>query len=351
LPPALRDRIEGRWYLSIAYMELGGLLWNAGNFKEGLQFHRNALSAFLENTPPAWLQDPAKQDHLSHLQRELALSLWLYLGISPEAMSAANGAVQAVENCSEPNCRMRHAQSQGTLGEMQWAAANKEQGIATLRKAVGEFEDLAADDPANAVYKNAGAQLRAYLALALAGTPEAVSLAERNLQLAHAGADANLYKGRQRAMIYRIVLGAALSGVGRHDEAEHQLRATLADNRDWNANDDLKWSALHELVKTLEAQHKTGEAVTASQQGQTIAEGIPKINFGSSVLQAVAARDYASAVAHWPASTVEQREKARKLLDSCCSLLDERYGSLAGALLEFPPHDSERAALQKLLAR
>ena len=29
LPPALRDQIEGRWYLSIAYMELGGLLWNA----------------------------------------------------------------------------------------------------------------------------------------------------------------------------------------------------------------------------------------------------------------------------------------------------------------------------------
>jgi hypothetical protein len=82
------------------------------------------------------------------------------------------------------------------------------------------------------LYRNAGAQLRTYLALALAGTPEAVSLAEKNLQFAHSGADAHLYKGRQRTMIYQVVFGAALSGLGRYGEAERQLRAALDDNRD-----------------------------------------------------------------------------------------------------------------------
>src|SRR5262249_734447 len=137
------------------------------------------------------------------------------------------------------------------------------------RRSVAEFESLSKEDPQNAVYRNAGAQVRGYLALMLAGGPksaEALALAERNLSLAQ-GADAKLVKGLERSMVNRLTFGAALLGAGRFADAVRDLNATLQQNRrEWNPNIDLVWNALHLLTRALEAQGKSEEAVNAAQE-------------------------------------------------------------------------------------
>src|SRR5262249_39423473 len=172
----------------------------------------------------------------SHLQRELAISSWMYDGAGPEAETAARQAVDVLAGCSAPICRMRSAQSGGTLGEIEWGVGEHAQGIAALRRSLADFEALSREDPANAVYINAGGQVRGYLALLLAKTgayAEAVALAGQNLRLAP-GADGNTLKGRERTMVYRATLGAALLGAGRFDDAIREMRDTLLRNADWN---------------------------------------------------------------------------------------------------------------------
>ncbi len=244
LTPQMREKVQANWYLSIGYMELGAILWGQGRDAEGLALHRKALETFRGGIPAQWMKDPEKLDHLSHLQRELAISTWMFEGPSDEAELTGRRSVDAVAGCPAANCRMRHAQTEGTLGEIEWARGKREQGVATLRKAVAEFEALAAEDPANAVFANAGAQVRAYLALALAAGPpnessEAVALAGKNLRLT-AGAEARLNKGRERTMVNQITLGAALLGARRFRDAVRELREALESNRDWNANFDLR---------------------------------------------------------------------------------------------------------------
>jgi len=65
-------------------------------------------------------------------------------------------------------------------------------------------------------------------------------------------------------------MGAVLLGAKRLPEAENELRETLASNRDWNPNDDLRWSTLHLLSVALSAQRKFGEAVTASEEARKL---------------------------------------------------------------------------------
>jgi tetratricopeptide (TPR) repeat protein len=353
MSPELRDKIQARWYLSIGYLELGSILFGLGRESEALDLHRKALAAFREGVPSDWMKDPEKLDHLSHLQREVAISAWMYGGYSLEVESTARMAVKVVEGRSEPNCRMRHAQSEGTLGELEWASEKRNQGVATMRKSVAEFESLAAEDPQNAVFANAGAQVRAYLALALAGGAggaEAVRLAAENLRLS-AGADAKLSKGRERWMVYQVVLGAALSGAGRFDEAARELRDTLARNRDWNANVDIQWSALHLLTTALAAQGKYEEASHAGREALQLAVQSSGPGAHSRVLMAVAARDYAASVAHWKLASPDERTAALHALDGCCSRIDERYGVLAGALLEWPPKTAEMASIRNMLTK
>src|SRR5262249_501898 len=151
----------------------------------------------------------------------------------------------------------------GTLGEIEWGIGRHAQGIATLRRSLGDFEALSGEDPANAVYINAGGQVRGYLALLLAKTgasDEAIALAERNLRLP-ASSEASVVKGRERSMVYHLMLGAALLDVGRFDAAIRQMRDTLRQNSDWNANLDLRWSALHVIARALEAQGRFDDAI------------------------------------------------------------------------------------------
>jgi tetratricopeptide (TPR) repeat protein len=249
---------------------------------------------------------------------------------------------------------MRHAQSLGTLGEMEWAAGDQDRGVATLRESVAEFESLLADDPGNAVLVNAGAQVRSYLALTLAragGGSEAVQLAAKNLALP-AVRDAALPKGRERTMVYHITMGAALLGAKRFADAERELRQTLAHNRDWNANLDLEWSAMHLLTAVLEGQARYEEAVAVARKACKLADqAVHGQEFYARVLRAIAARDYASAVAAWKGSSPEQCVTARRSLTDSVAGLDRGHGVLVGALLEYPPEPGDQASIEHALDR
>lgn len=112
---------------------------------EGLAMHRKALETFHGNIPAEWMKDPQKLDHLSHLQRELAISLWMFQGPTPDVELTQQRSVTAVEGCLTADCAMRHAPAEGTLGEIEWASAKLDQGIAAMRKSLAEFEALAAE--------------------------------------------------------------------------------------------------------------------------------------------------------------------------------------------------------------
>jgi tetratricopeptide (TPR) repeat protein len=69
LTPSIRDQVQANWYLSIGYMELGTILWSQGEETEALALHRKALETFRGDMPAEWTKDPAKLDHLSHLEQ------------------------------------------------------------------------------------------------------------------------------------------------------------------------------------------------------------------------------------------------------------------------------------------
>ncbi|HTX38407.1 MAG TPA: protein kinase [Bryobacteraceae bacterium] len=350
LTPAVRAKVEAQRYLSIAYLELGILQFSDAQGVEAVHSHRLAVSTFLEHMPPGWLADPARQEHLAHAERELAVTLLMSQGSGPEAEDAARRGVEAVAHCSEPACRMRHAQSLGTLGEIEFASGQTREGIADLRRGVTEFQGLAAEDPANAVFSNAAAQLRDYLALALGGSPEAVTLARNSVRVA-AGADGALTRGRERLAVHRIVLGAALAGTGQYAAAEGELRSLLNQSRGWDLNYDLIWSTLHELARAYEAQGDFAQEFAAARQAWDAAVHIDTGFIYGRILRALAARDLASAAAHWSGATPADRVQARQLLDQWCEGLDPRRGTLVGALVTGPPAPAEVAALRKRLAR
>jgi hypothetical protein len=130
---------------------------------------------------------------------------------------------------------------------------------------------------------------------------------------------------------------------------ERQLRDTIARNKDWGANHDLLWSAAHLLVKALEAQEKRGEAVSASSLALTWAVQESEEGLCNQIMRAIAARDYAFAVAHWSASTDTDRSAARRALDEHCSRPAYRFGILAATLLECMPQQDEINAIRRLL--
>jgi serine/threonine protein kinase len=349
LPADMREKVHANWYLSAGYLELGAILWNDSQVKEALNLHRKALATF-SAVPAEWVRDSEKLAQLSHLQRELAISAWMYEGPGREAETAARQAVDVLAGCPAPVCRMRRAQAEGTLGEIEWATGEHSQGIVTLRQSVADFEVLSGEDSANAVYRHAGEQVRAYLALLLAKTgafAEAFGLAEKNLRLPP-GADANLLKGRERAMVNRVTLGAALLEAGRFDDAIREMRDTLRQNSDWNANYDLRWSALHILVRALNAQGKFDEALAPSRDARKFATEQGGIEYSSRTYIALAARDFAAAVARAKNATPADRAAALQALTACDNL-DERYAVLTGALLETPPQASEVVELRNLL--
>ena len=100
------------------------------------------------------------RDHWSSVQRELAISAWMFAGFGPESLLAARRGVDAQADCDTPQCRMRRAQVQGILGNLEWASGQHDQGIATLRESLAAFETLAREDPANAVYIHSGSIVR-----------------------------------------------------------------------------------------------------------------------------------------------------------------------------------------------
>jgi serine/threonine protein kinase len=351
LPADVRDKVQANWYLSTAYLELGSILWNADQTKEALDLHRKALATLgVAAAPASWTQDPERLEQWSHLRRELAISSWMYEGPGPEAESAARQSVDVLSGCSAPVCRMRRAQAGGTLGEIEWGVGKHEQGISTLRQSLADFEALSREDPANAVYAYAGGQVRAYLALLLGKsgvTAEAVALADRNLRLP-SGADGNLQKGRERRMVYRVTLGATLLEAGHLDDAVREMRDTLRQNSDWNANYDLRWSALHILARALEAQGKFDQALTAARDARRFVVEQGGAGYRFQVCLAISARDFAAAAARAKTATPADRAAALAAVAEG-GHLDPRYATLTGALLEAPPPASEMDELRQRL--
>ena len=177
---------------------------------------------------------------------------------------------------------------------------------------------------------------------------EAVSLVARNLRVP-AGTNAEALLGRERMMVYRISLGAALLGAKRFDEAERELRATIAQNQDWKANHDLIWCTYHLLFQALDAQGKSEAAFAAGKQGLDAALKEPEEGFGSDVMRAAAARDYAAGAAKWPGSSQQDREAASQCLDRYCRETGNHFDVMAAALFESMPDASELRAIRKLL--
>jgi hypothetical protein len=351
MTPEVRRQIQASWYLSVAYMEFGIIISRLGRQSETLALHKKALAELGGSVPPEWLQDPDRLEHLAHLHREAALSMWLYEGYTPQAEEAARRAVQLVEGCAAAGCRMRHAQSEGTLGEIEWSSGKRDSGVSELRKSLAEFETQLAEDPGNVIVANAGAQVRTHLALMLAQGPraaEALTLAGKNLLL-QGDADAKSQRGRERTLVYQMAVSAALIGAKRYGDAEKQIRDILARNEDWKANHDLLWCMYHLLTKSLYGQDKRQEAVAASAEALKMALFQPEEGFGSQVMRAVAARDYAFTVAHWPGSSDADRAAAGRALDQYCSAAGNRFPVLAAALFESMPEPGEIGAIRKLL--
>ena len=71
--------------------------------------------------------------------------------------------------------------------------------------------------------------------------------------------------------------------------------------------------------------------------------------YANRVILAVAARDYASAVALWNGSSAEQRAEARNQLDLHCSGPYASGGVFAGALIESLPRPEEVASIRARL--
>ena len=356
----LKEQIQANRYLSLALTERGAIQFLNGYSEDALALHRRAAAIFAGALPPSLAGDATMRDHWSSVQRELAISAWMFAGFGPEPLLAARRGVEAQAGCDTPICRMRRAQVQGTLGELEWAGGQRDQGIATLRESVKAFEALADEDPANAVYVHSGSTVRNYLALVLAkqgSGAEAVALAEKSLRLP-GGADSKLFKGRERRLVHQITLGAALLGAKRFAAAETHLRDTLENNRDWKPNEDLRWNAMHLLAQALAAQGASGTAQGASGDELSVAaEAFQLIDaqtnrgVSASVIKAIAAFDYALAVAHLKASSPAQRQQAIAALDKRTVDLKTRYPELTGALLEAPPSAADLAGVRALLIR
>ena len=149
-------------------------------------------------------------------------------------------------------------------------------------------------------------------------------------------------------MVYHLMLGAALLDVGRFDAAIRQMRDTLRQNSDWNANLDLRWSALHVIARALEAQGRFDDAIEPARDARKFIQQQGALGFSLRTCLALAARDFAAAVAHAKRATSADRAAALEALAECDNL-DERYAVLTGALVETPPSFAEVAELRKLL--
>ena len=349
LDPSMAAKVEAQPYLATAYLELGLIQTGLSKNNDAVASHRKAVAVLAGSMPGAARTDPARQEQLAHAERELAVSLLMTAGSVPEAADAARNAVAAVEGCADPSCRMRHAQALGTLGEIEWAAERREEGRSALRRGVSEFEALSAEDPANAVFSNAGAQLRSYLALTLMGSEEAVALARQNMALVD-GADAALARGHERWMVHHIVFGAALEGAGRYADGERELRRVLDASRGWNPNADLSWAAFHELAMAHAAIRDFAQSLADARQEWAAAERTSSTLLGGRVARAIAARDEAAAASRWTGATPGDRSQALERLNAWCANLDPPRGTLVGPLIGAPPDPAEIAALRKQLA-
>jgi len=159
-----------------------------------------------------------------------------------------------------------------------------------------------------------------------------------------------LNKGRERNMVNQITLGGALIGARRFPDAARELRQTLESNQDWNANFDLRWSALHLAARAFESQGKFEEAAAAAKESMKFADlEQTEGDFSRQVIRALAARDYASAVSRSKGSSPEQRAEALRVLEKYCSQPNRAGGVIAGALIEWFPAADDVASIRDRL--
>lgn len=352
LSPALRKKLPVNWYLSVAWVELGVIRFEAGHADEGLALHRKAREILAAPLPIEVMDDVAMLERLGTAQRELALSQWTGQGACAEALEAARRAVELMAQCDSPDCRLRWAVAQGTLGGLEWAVGRRSEGIGTMRQSIAAFDRLAEDDPANARYHQDGGIVRGDLAIALAkhgAGAEAVAMAEQ-LLASPPGADSQLFKGRERRMVYGISLGGALVFSKQFAAATRQLRDVLKANRDWNPNLDLRWSAMHLLILALEAEGEHEEALRVAIEAWQLIDPENDSSYSAAVRKAIAAADYARTLARRPAAWAAERDAALRALESRTNGLPSRCPTFTGALLEGPPSEADIATLQRALA-
>lgn len=353
LSPALREKLPVNWYLSRMLVELGIIFFESERPKQGLALHRRASGLLAGPLPPELLGDAATLEHLGSVQRELAISLWTGEGACAEAKEGARRGVAWMTRCDSPSCRMRAAQLQGALGGIEWALGERTKAIATMRDAVATIDRLSAEDPANAQYRHAGGIVRGDLAMMLAkhgAGAEGVAMAEQ-LLASPAGADGQLFKGRERRMVYGINLGSALVFSQRFAAAAQRLRAVLDGNRDWTPNLDLRWSAMHLLVLALEGEGKVAEALPVAREAWQLIDSEKDDGYSAGVRKAIAAADYARTLSRSPGAGEAEREAAWRSVEARTKGLAGRCATFTGALLEAPPSEAEVARLRRALGR
>ena len=100
----------------------------------------------------------------------------------------------------------------------------------------------------------------------------------------------------------------------------------------------------------MEAQGKFDDAVSTAKEA-TKFEDMEDTGggFSTRMLRALAARDYASAVAGWTGSSPEQRRDALRLIEMHGSRSDPPGGVLLGPLIEWFPAAEEVAAIRDRL--
>jgi tetratricopeptide (TPR) repeat protein/predicted Ser/Thr protein kinase len=356
MSPELRKASQADWYLALSQVELGAFLFRLQEPSKAIAANREAAKIIRESyaggLPQIGNDNAESLASLSRIHREVAINTWMFAGAIPEAQSAAKRSVELLQACKTTTCRMRCAQAQGTYGELLWATGERAKGVATMRESLSTFAALQLEDPANVVYRQAGAQVRDYLALMLAksgGGEEAVALVEANLRLPPAP-EANQSRGRERLFVHEVSLGGALLGALRWAAAEAQLKKTLAVSGGYVPNDDLRWSALHLLCSALVKQGKFEEAVSTALEARKFAERSKGEAVSVKVRRAWASADYALAIGLSPSSTAQQRAEALAELDSKNQYLNPN-AVLTGALLEHPPDAGELARIRRMLVR
>jgi serine/threonine protein kinase len=331
VPPDLREAVFARSHLSSAYQELGSVRWRQGRHAEALELHDKAVQVFLDRIPEPLRKRTNALDRIAHLQGQAALSRWLYLGYQPGMEAGMERAIAELATCTEPNCRLRHAEQLGLLGQIHWAAGHVQQGIRLLSDSVRLFEESIANDPANKIYRGATPDPRRYLTQVLAQDGQAAAAMKSSLTL-----DLSPAQGATSLLINNTARAAALIAAKQYGSATELLRQSIA-KAPPNTPNDMLWSAHFLLGQSLEASLQWDAAHAVRQREWDLAQAATGDTLATRVRKALSARNLAATRNATPA----ERQQSLAYLATKPNL-NAPYGILVGALLLRPPLNSQQ---------